>query len=381
MAETGGQDRTERATPKRLRDARKRGELPRSRELASLIVVGAGVLTLMLLGNAIAHGAARWMQRALSPDPAILEHPDGMIAHLATLLRDGFSIALPLLVAGFAAGVIAPLVLGGWNFSLQALTPRFGRIDPLKGLGRMFSGASLVELLKTVLKAGLLGAIAAVYVYTHLDHLMVLGREATESAIAHGLGLALGALAWLGAGLLLIAAIDAPHQLWSYARRLRMTRQEVRQEYKEAEGSPEVKGRLRRLQQEVAQRRMMDAVPTADVVVVNPSHYAVALKYESGRMRAPRVVAKGVDLIALTIRELAGRHKVPIVSAPPLARALYRSTRLGDEIPANLYAAVAQVLTYIYQLRNWRSQTGPAGRPPAPPVIGDVPGGEADDAA
>lgn len=381
MSEASGQDRTERATPKRLREARKRGEVARSRELASLIVVGAGVVALLSLSGSLASGAAHWMQRALSPDLQILDRPGDLGAHLGHLVVGGFGLVLPLLAVGFVAGLAAPLLLGGWNLSTEALKPDLGRINALKGLGRLFSSQSLVELGKALLKAGMLGAIAAIYLSTHLDRLMMLGREAPAPAIAHGLGLALGCLAWMTGGLFLIAAIDTPYQLWSYARRLRMTKQEVRQEYKEAEGSPEVKGRLRRLQQEVAQRRMMDAVPTADVVVVNPTHYAVALKYEAGRMRAPKVVAKGVDLLALTIRELAGRHKVPIVSAPPLARALYRSTGLDDEIPANLYAAVAQVLTYIYQLRNWGSRPGPAGARPAPPVIDAVPGGEADEAA
>jgi flagellar biosynthesis protein FlhB len=379
MAENGStQDRTERATPKRVRDARRRGEVPRSRELASSIVVGGGVLALTGLAGSMAAMAASWMQRALMPDPAVLQRPDELLAHLGGVAAGGFAVVLPLLVVGFLAGLAAPLLLGGWNLSAEALKPDFGRANPLKGLGRLFSAQSLVELGKGLLKAGVLGLIAAIYLYTQLDDLATLGREAAAPAVAHGLQLALGCLAWMAGGLVLIAAVDTPYQLWSYARRLRMTKQEVKQEFKEAEGSPEVKGRLRRLQQEVAQRRMMEAVPTADVVVVNPRHYAVALKYESGRMRAPRVVAKGADLIAATIRELAGRHKVPIVSAPPLARALYRHAELGDEIPANLYAAVAQVLTYIYQLRTWGTRPGPAGRRPLPPVVGEVPGGEPD---
>ncbi|MEW6167208.1 MAG: flagellar biosynthesis protein FlhB [Pseudomonadota bacterium] len=381
MSASGSQDRTERATPKRVREARARGEVPRSRELASSIVVGGGVLALTGLAGSMAAMAVSWMQRALTPDPALLQRPDELPAHLGGVAAGGFAVVLPLLAVGFLAGLAAPLLLGGWNLSAEALKPDIGRANPLKGLGRLFSAQSLVELGKGLLKAGVLGLIATIYLYTQLDELVALGREAAAPAVAHGLQLALGCLAWMAGGLVLIAAVDTPYQLWSYARRLRMTKQEVKQEFKEAEGSPEVKGRLRRLQQEVAQRRMMEAVPSADVVVVNPRHYAVALKYESGRMRAPRVVAKGADLIAATIRELAGRHKVPIVSAPPLARALYRHTELGDEIPANLYAAVAQVLTYIYQLRAWGARPGPAGRRPTPPLVGEVPGGEPDEAS
>ncbi len=379
MSEQGGsQDKTERATPKRIRDARKRGEVARSRELASLIVVGGGVITLMLLSAPLATGGARWMQRALSPDPQMLSRPADMTHHFASLIFGGFALALPLLIVGFLAGIVAPLLLGGWNFSNEALKPDFKRINPLSGIGRMFSMQSLVELAKTLLKALALGAIAAIYIATRLDEIMALGRQAAGPAMAGGLKIVLGCLGWTLAGLLLIALIDAPYQLWSYAKKLRMTRQEVRQEHKEAEGAPEVKGRQRQLQAQISQRRMMEAVPTADVIVVNPTHYAVALKYDAGKMRAPKVVAKGADLIALSIRELARQHRIPIVEAPPLARALYRGAQIDDEIPANLYSAVAQVLTYIYQLRSWRQKTGAAGERPALPRIGDVPGGEPD---
>ncbi|MFA5940090.1 MAG: flagellar biosynthesis protein FlhB [Sinimarinibacterium sp.] len=380
MAENSAADRTERATPKRIREARKRGEIARSRELASFVVVGGGVLTLIAFSGDLAGSAAAWMQRALTPDLGILDRPQDLAGYLGQLTAGGFALALPLLIVGLLAALVAPLLLGGWNLSPEALKLDLDRVNPLKGLGRLFSSNSLVELGKALLKVAALGGVFVIYLYSHLDELMSLGRESPVAAMGHGLRLALGCLAWMTGGLFLIAAIDAPYQLWSYAKRLRMTKQEVKQEYKEAEGSPEVKGRLRRLQQEVSQRRMMELVPTADVVVVNPSHYAVALKYEAGKMRAPKVVAKGMDLIALTIRELAEKNKVPIVSAPPLARALYRNTELDDEIPANLYAAVAQVLTYIYQLRQWRTRPGPTVTPPQPPKVGDVPGGEPDPA-
>ncbi|MDD3764641.1 MAG: flagellar biosynthesis protein FlhB [Nevskiales bacterium] len=371
------QDKTERATPKRLRDARKRGEVPRSRELASFVVVTSGLMTLLAISANLAGGAADWMRAALNIDPEVLAQPDSLIGALGRLTGQAFGLVLPVLGVGFLAGFAAPLMLGGWNLSAEALQPKLERIDPIKGLGRVFSSNALVELAKALLKAGALGAIAAAYVYSHLDELMALGREPVGQAMAHGLQLAIGCLMWMCGGLLLIAAIDAPYQLWSYAKKLKMTKQEVKQEFKESEGSPEVKGRLRRLQQEVAQRRMMQDVPTADVVVVNPTHYAVALKYDTQKMRAPRVVAKGRDLIAQTIRELAEQNKVPLVSAPPLARALYRGAELGDEIPAALYAAVAQVLIYVYQLRDIKAGRT-AGTPPAPPVIDDVPGGEPD---
>ncbi len=376
--QASSQDKTERATPKRLRDARKRGEIARSRELVSFVVVSGGLMTLLLLSGTIANGAATWMQRALSPELPLVERPQDMARHFGALIGAGFAVALPLLGVGFLAGIVGPILLGGWNVSAEALKPDFKRVNPLSGLGRIFSSQSLVELGKALLKAGALGAIAVLYIATRLDEIMALGREPLAPAMAHAMRIALGCLGWMCGGLLLIALIDAPYQLWSHAKKLRMTRQEVRQEHKEAEGSPEVKGRQRQLQQQISRRRMMEAVPGADVVVVNPTHYAVALKYDAGKMRAPRVVAKGVDLLALSIRELARQHRIPIVDAPPLARALYRNANVDDEIPANLYAAVAQVLTYIYQLRDWRRRPGAAGPRPNVPQIGDVPGGEAD---
>ncbi|MES0874101.1 flagellar biosynthesis protein FlhB [Sinimarinibacterium thermocellulolyticum] len=376
--QAGSQDRTERATPKRLRDARRRGEIARSRELVSFVVVAGGLLTLLLFAGTIANGAATWMQRALSPELPLVERPQDLARHFGLMLGAGFAVALPLLGAGFLAGIVGPILLGGWNVSAEALKADFKRVNPLSGLGRMFSAQSLVELGKALLKVGALGAIAVLFLVTRLDEIMALGREPLEPAMAHAMRIALGCLGWMCGGLLLIALIDAPYQLWSHAKKLRMTRQEVRQEHKETEGSPEVKGRQRQLQQQISRRRMMEAVPGADVVVVNPTHYAVALKYDAGKMRAPRVVAKGVDLIALSIRELARRHRIPIVDAPPLARALYRSAGLGDEIPAPLYAAVAQVLTYVYQLRDWRRGPGARGPRPCAPQIGEVPGGEAD---
>jgi len=282
-------------------------------------------------------------------------------------------IFAPLFAAGFAAALLSPLLLGGWNFSSQALMPQLERLNPITGVGRMFSLNSLLELGKSLLKFLLLTAIAWACWLTYRSEVLGLGAEPLNSGIAHGGVLILNAFAWLAGGLLLIAAVDVPYQLWQYNKNLRMTRQEIREEMKESEGRPEVKAKIRRVQQEMARRRMMDQVPKADVVITNPTHYAVALVYTAGKMRAPRVVAKGADVLALAIRELARQHSIPLVEAPPLARALYRSTELEMEIPAQLYAAVAQVLTYIYQLRSWRG-----GPQPQAPEVGDVPGGEAE---
>ncbi len=367
------QEKTERPTAKRQREARERGEVPRSRELASLAGVGAGVLTLLAVAGSVGDGAARWFRTALTFDAGVLRDPALMLERFGGLGVKALWLVAPLLAVAVVAALLAPAALGGWNLSVKALAPDFGRSNPLKGIARMFSSNALMELLKAVLKSTVLGTIAVIYVLGHIDELRMLGREAVQPALAHAMDLAFGCLIWLCGGLLLIALVDAPWQLWSYSKKLRMSRQEVRDEHKQSEGNPEVKGRIRRLQQEVANRRMMEKLPTADVVILNPTHYAVALKYEAGRMRAPTLIAKGRDLMAHAIREKAKELKIPMVSAPPLARALYRSGELDKEIPVALYAAVAQVLTYIYQLRQVV-----AGARPQPPVIGDVPGGEPD---
>ncbi|WP_084197639.1 flagellar biosynthesis protein FlhB [Solimonas soli] len=376
-------DKTERPTAKRLREARERGELPRSRELSSAVVVGSGVAVLMATGAGIAARAGAWLRLALQPDPALLDDARTMLPWAGRLSAEGFLIVLPLLLAGLVAAAVGPLLLGGWNFSVKALRFDAGKVNPLSGIARMLSTQSLVELLKGIVKALLLGALAAAFLWKHRDGFLALARMDVGPGIGAGVGLAMSALLWLSGGLLFIALVDAPYQWLAWIKRLRMTRQEVRDEFKQAEGSPEAKGRVRRLQQERSRRRMIAAVPGADVVVVNPTHYAVALKYDAPKMRAPRVVAKGVDEVALAIREAARGAKVAIVEAPPLARALYRGAAIDQEIPVALYAAVAQVLTYVYQLRQYAGGAGgaPGTRtaPPPQPDIGDVPNGQPDE--
>jgi flagellar biosynthesis protein FlhB len=368
------QDKTERATPRRKREARKRGQVPRSRELTTAAVVCAGAVGAMGAGHRIASGGAGLMQELLSFDPASLSQPGMMPVLFGRACMQALMLCLPLLLACFCAALVAPILLGGWNFSVQALRPDFSRLNPANGLGRIFSSQGGMELLKGLVKVGWIGGVGAIYLWGHREVLAGLSREPGAAGIVAGAGLVLGAGVWLSMALAAVAAIDVPYQLWSYGRRMRMTKQEVRDEHKQSEGRPEVKARVRRAQMEMSKRRMMQKVPDADVVVTNPTHYAVALKYSGGSMRAPRVVAKGAGEIAAVIRDLAREHRVPLVSAPPLARALYRGVELDQEIPAALYAAVARVLTYVFQLRAWRGGTPP----PAEPVIGDVPGGEPD---
>jgi flagellar biosynthetic protein FlhB len=365
MAESGA-ERTEQATPKRLEEARKKGQVPRSTELSMAAVCIAAAATIYTLGDAAAGKFAELMRSALtlSPEQAVGEGviwPALMDSGLRALL-----IILPILGATFIAALAAPLAIGGWNFSGQALMPQFSKLNPAAGLGRMFSARGTVELGKGIAKVFVVSMTGWVLLKGMTPQLMGLSSEPLQGAIAHSAALAGYSLLVLCFGLVAIAAFDVPFQLWQHSRDLKMTREEVKQEYKESEGSPETRGRIREAQRALARGRMMQEVPKADVVITNPTHYAVALRYDEARNRAPIVVAKGSDLLAARIREIAAENGVPLVPAPPLARALYRSVELGHEVPAALYVTVAQVLTYVYQLK---AAVARGATPPPPPVI------------
>jgi flagellar biosynthesis protein FlhB len=366
MAENDAQERTEQATPKRLEDARRKGQIPRSRELSAAAVTLVGGAALYMLGGQITGQMAEMMRRGLALSRDEATDSTFMLPALSSAAADGLWLSMPVLGLITLAAIIAPLALGGWSFAGQAMMPQFSRLNPLEGIKRMFAMRSLVELAKAMAKFGVVAVIATIVLWNDAPALMGLGREPLQQAIGHAIQLSGKALLVISAGLLIIAGIDVPYQLWQYAKQMRMSREEIREEYKESEGSPEVKGRIRQLQQEVARRRMMQEVPKADVIVTNPTHFAVALKYDEKRMRAPIVVAKGVDVIAAKIREVAGEHAVPIFEAPPLARVLYRNVDIGDEIPATLYVAVAQILTYVFQLKVAKRAGGPV--PPKPDV-------------
>ncbi|MBN8716297.1 flagellar biosynthesis protein FlhB [Thermomonas sp.] len=359
------EDRTEAPTSKRLDDARKRGDVPRSRELANVAVLGASVVVLLVMGPGVARASLGWMRGALAFDPSLVGHQDRLLTHAVTLLGGLVLPTLPLVAVALAACFISPAIMSGLRFSGQALQPNFGRLNPMAGLARMYNREGQVELLRSLLRILLVGAVGYWVVHRALVAMPSLQQESVEHAVADGLGFMLHALAVMVGSMALLAAIDVPYQRWAWREKLKMTKQEIRDEFKESEGNPQVKSKIRQLAQRLAQQRMMEAVPKADVVVVNPTHYAVALKYEPGKMRAPRVVATGVDEIALKIREIARAHRVAQVEAPPLARALYRHARLDQEIPAALYAAVAQVLSYVFQLRRWHPKHGPMPRLPA----------------
>jgi flagellar biosynthetic protein FlhB len=365
MAE-GGQERTERATPKRLKEAREKGQVPRSTELSTAAVCIAAAAAIYSLGRLAAGSFADLMRDTLSLRPATVMAEDAIWPALSTAGARALWIVLPILGATFLAALAAPIAIGGWNFSAAALTPKFSKLNPATGLGRIFSSRGLMELGKGMAKVAVVGVIGWVLLRGLTPQLMGLSAEPLPGAIAHAAQLCGYALLVLVCGLAAIAAFDVPFQLWQHAKDLRMTREEVREEFKESEGSPETRGRIREAQRALARGRMLQDVPKADVVVTNPTHYAVALRYDEGRMRAPIVVAKGTDLLALKIREIATDSGVPIVEAPPLARALHKNVDIGREVPAALYVTVAQVLTYVYQLRAAHERGAP---PPPPPTI------------
>jgi len=365
MAEGGdAQEKTESATPKRLEDARRKGQIPRSRELSAAAVTMTAAAALYMMGDQISGKLFVLMQRGFSLTREQALDSSQMVPALTAAALDGLKICAPLLSVICLAALLAPLALGGWAFSTEALTPQFNRLNPLSGFKRIFAMRSVVELIKTLAKFGVVGLVAVLVLWNDAATLLALGQEPLDQAIGHTIRLSGKALIAITSGLLIIAGIDVPYQLYSHAKELKMSRQEIREEHKESEGSPEVKGRIRQMQQTLARQRMMQDVPKADVIVTNPTHFAVALRYDEKRMRAPIVVAKGVDLVAARIREIGAENSVPIFEAPPLARLLYRNVDIGGEIPSAVYSAVAQVLTYVFQLRvARRSGLQPPPRP------------------
>jgi flagellar biosynthetic protein FlhB len=351
MAEHSAQERTEQPTPKRLQEARERGQVARSRELTTMAVLVVSAAAMMLLGDGVVRQSLRTMELSFAVPRAELMDAGTMLLKLQQAIIEAVIALTPFFLVVTAAALLAPLALSGWAFSAKALAFKWEKLDPVKGLGRIFAARGLVELVKALAKFCVVLAVAVLLLLANAEALLGLGGEDVYPAIADAGTLLLRTFLLLSGAMVVIAVIDVPFQLWDHQKQLRMTRQEVKDELRQTDGSPEVKRRVREIQYEQSRRRMMDAVPKADVVITNPTHYAVALRYDQSRMSAPVVVAKGKDHVALQIRNLAVRHKVPILSAPPLARAIYYSTRLEQEIPAGLFLAVAQILAYAYQLR------------------------------
>jgi flagellar biosynthesis protein FlhB len=349
-SEMGG-ERTEDPSPRRLQEARERGQIPRSRELTNFATMIGGSAMLVAIGGSLAARLSQLMRRGLLIDANSLRGTDSMTASLGDACTSALIAVLPVFCALIGLVLLASVVLGGWNFSPQALMPDFSRLSPLSGLKRVFGLHGVSELGKALLKCLVVGGVCAAIVSSLFGDVLALARMAPQAAVGRGAGLLSWAFVWLCASLALVAIVDVPLQLFQFKRALRMTRQELRDESKELDGRPETKQRIRQMQQTLARRRMMHKVPTADVVIVNPTHFAVALKYDPKKMRAPRVLAKGLDLVAQNIRRIAEEHRIPVFESPKLARALYRSTDLNKEIPSGLYVAVAQVLSYIFRLR------------------------------
>lgn len=369
MAEESDLERTEPASPRRLEQAREEGNVPHSRELMAFMVMAAGAGTFWVLGSWIAQGIADVIRHGLSFDRTAAFDTAIMRGGSLSLTVDALMYIGPLFLIIIAAIIATPFVMGGWVFSPKAFKLDFTRIDPIKGLDRMFSWQSIAELVKAILKAILIGGVLFWVVRHEQDRLFGLLAQPIETGLASFSQVLFFSFVALIGGLAIIAAIDVPFQLWQYHDRLKMTREELRKEARESEGDPQLKARIRSQQREMARSRMMSEVPKADVVVTNPTHFAVALKYDSSAMQAPVVVAKGMNLIAQRIRDLAGEHHVPILEAPPLARALHRHADIGDQIPAALYASVAEVMAWVYQLNTFAEQAGTMSPPTAPAQI------------
>ncbi len=368
-SEMGG-ERTEEPSQRRLQEARERGQIPRSRELTNFATMIGGSAALVAIGGSLTARLSQMMRRGLSIDANTLRNTDSMAASLGDAGVSAVLALLPVFGALVALVLLASVLLGGWNFSARAMMPDFSRLSPMAGLQRLFGLRGLTELGKALLKCLVVGGVCAAIVSWIFGDVLSLARMAPRAAVGRGAGLLSWAFVWLCASLALVAIVDVPLQLFQFKRALRMTRQELRDESKETDGRPETKQRIRQMQQTLARRRMMHKVPSADVVIVNPTHFAVALKYDPMKMRAPRVLAKGVDMVAQNIRRIAGEHRVPVFESPKLARALYRSTDLNKEIPAGLYVAVAQVLSYIFRLRTL-NPTAAARMARPDPKVGD----------
>lgn len=371
MAEESQQERTEQPTPKRLEEARRKGDVPRSRELTMTGVMLCGAASMLLFSGPFAERLLDSFAAGFRLDRAEVFDTAYVGQAFVTVGGSIFGGLLPFAAILLAAVFLSAAAIGGWSFSFEAMAFKPERMSPAKGLKRIFSANSVNELLKAVAKFAVVALIAVTWLWWSVDELLGLGRQSAVTGIGRAVEICGLSLLVISCGLILIAGVDVPFQLWQYRKKLRMTRQEVRDELKETEGRPEVKSRIRMLQQQAATRRMMEELPTADVVITNPTHFAVALRYDEATMGAPKVIAKGKDLLAARIREVAEQHDVPLFSAPPLARVLYRTTEIGDEIPARLYTAVAQVLAYIYQLNQALRPGQRRPEPPAPEIDED----------
>lgn len=357
MAENeDGSEKSEEPTEKKLRESREKGQIPRSKELTTLLMTLSAALFLLFYGAQMIDDFQILATRGLSLDRDVAFDELKMWNLIQGLIVQGIWMITPFLLLMVMVALISPMLLGGWSFSTKAMAPKLSKLNPAAGIKRMFSAKALLELIKAFAKFVLVISIAAFFLYSIFGQVLALGVEPLKIAFAHAGEIIVHAFIFVSLSLIVIASIDVPFQLWDHNRQLKMTKQEVKEEFKQQEGNPEVKGRIRQIQREMSQQRMMQKVPEADVIVTNPTHFAVALKYDPEGMQEPIVLAMGVDFLASQIRTIAQQHEIPIVEAPPLARALYYNAEIDQAIPYDLFKAVAAVLAYVYQLK----QTGKA---------------------
>lgn len=364
-----GQEKTEEPTAKRIQEAREKGDVPRSKDLNTMLLTLVAAAALLLLGPYVAEALLDIFHYNFMISREDLFDTQGMFRHLTHSVKESLYGMWPIMLVLVLATLIAPISLGGWNFSTKALAPKFSRLNPIEGIKRLFSLNSLVELLKSIAKVSVVGVSAVLVFLAFRMELPSLSWMAPEHAFGRMVEILAWVAIWISSSLILIVLIDVPFQLYQYNEKMKMTLQEVKDEMKNTEGKPEVKGRIRQLQREMANRRMMSDVPDADVIITNPTHYAVALKYDDGEMGAPELLAKGGDEIAMKIREIAEANGIPVLQIPPLSRAIYYSTEIGDVIPEGLYMAVAQVLAYVYQLKQAdKGRASHPGKAPSPEI-------------
>ena len=365
MAENqDGQEKSQEPTAKRIADARKKGQVPRSRELNTTAITVIGLVGMMAMAPRFTEGFHKLFEQQFALDRADIFDPNAMLGHLVNAIGDALLMLLPFFALMVGVALLSSIALGGFNVSFQAMQPKLSKLDPIKGMKRIFSVKGLMEMVKSLGKFVLVAVSTVVLLKAWAGDLLRLGDLGVEQSLGQAMNMVAWSALLLSSTLILMALIDVPFQLWQHKRDLKMTQQEVREEYKETEGKPEVKGRIRQMQREIAQRRMMAEVPQADVIVTNPTHYAVALRYDPERMQAPLVVAKGKNLIAANIREIGATHQVPLVEAPVLARAIYFNAEINQQIPAALFLAVAQLLAYVFQLRAYHEDGGDIPQPP-----------------
>lgn len=357
MADDSDLEKSEQPTDSKLKKAKEKGQIPRSRELTSLMILLVGILLFWVMGTHFVSKLKAIIQQAM----LVAHRTDDdkqIIFNLINLLTAGFWAILPIFVGLVIVAIIAPLSVGGLLFSLQSIKPNLGKLNPISGFKRLFSLRIFSELFKSILKVVLIAFAAALFLIHQFPNMLALPSMYLNNALSQVMQLLIYASLLIVLALIPMVGFDIFYQIWSNLKKLKMSKQEVKDEFKEQEGNPQIKGRIRQMQQAMARRRMMKDVPKANVIVTNPTHYAVALQYDEKTMSAPRILAKGTDNIASKIKQIAQEHQIPQLEAPPLARALYRHGEIGKSIPAELYAAVAQILAWVYQLKRWHRYGG-----------------------